>query len=66
MQSITPREREVLLLMRMGKSNSEIAEALEISINTVKTHLKSMFNKLGVNNRTSASVIPLEKIFLEK
>lgn len=66
MKSITARERDVLLLMRMGKTNLEIASALKVSVNTVKTHLKSVFNKLEVNNRTSASMIPLEKILFEK
>ena len=54
MQPLTPKENEVLLLLRMGKTNSEIAETLEISMNTVKTHMKSLYKKLNARNRTEA------------
>lgn len=45
------REIEILKLIRQGYSNAEIAKQLFISINTVKTHISNMFEKLGVNNR---------------
>lgn len=48
------REFELVQLLRTGKTNKEIAEELFISINTVKTHLQHLFDKLNVNNRTQA------------
>ncbi|MCB0761399.1 MAG: response regulator transcription factor [Flavobacteriales bacterium] len=53
---LTPRERDVLLLLRMGKTNKEIASDLDLSINTVKTHTKNLFAKLGAQNRTQATL----------
>jgi RNA polymerase sigma factor (sigma-70 family) len=57
MAELTPREREVLLLLRLGKTYAEIAAHLQMSDNTVKTHLKSIYKKLGVRNRTEAALI---------
>lgn len=51
---LTIREIEVLECLRLGESNKEIARSLGISPNTVKTHLKSLYTKLGANNRTQA------------
>ena len=51
---LTLREIEVLECLRLGHSNKEIARSLGISPNTVKTHLKSLYNKIGANNRTQA------------
>lgn len=51
---LTARELEVLHLIADGSSNEDIALQLFISINTVKTHLKTIFVKLGVGNRTQA------------
>ena len=48
---ITPRERDVIALMRQGKTNREIAEALFISEATVKDHNNNLFRKCGVRNR---------------
>ena len=52
--ALTEREREVLELLGQGLSNREMAEALVISENTVKRHLKAIFAKLEVNNRAAA------------
>jgi len=49
---LTSKEREVCLLVQKGLSNSEIANEMFISVNTVKSHLKSLFKKMNVNNRT--------------
>ena len=47
----TKRELEILGLVANGSSNSEIADQLYVSNNTVKYHLKNLYGKLGVNNR---------------
>ena len=49
--SLTPREREVLALMLRRHSNTEIAEALNISLRTVKNHVGAIFRKLPVKSR---------------
>lgn len=54
---LTTREGEVLLLLRLGKSNKDIANELNLSVNTVKSHLKNLFKKLNVKNRTQATVV---------
>ena len=55
LQSLTDREREVLVLLARGMTNKEIARELIITTNTVKRHLKSLFAKLDVNTRSAAS-----------
>jgi DNA-binding NarL/FixJ family response regulator len=55
LQSLTDREREVLVLLARGMTNKEIARDLTITPNTVKRHLKSLFTKLDVNTRSAAS-----------
>lgn len=56
---LTKRELEILQLIVKGNTNSEIAEELHLTIGTVKTHLRNIFNKLDVNDRTQAAVIAL-------
>ena len=51
---ITPRELEILEQIASGKSTREIAEALFVSENTVKTHTSRLFDKLTVTRRTQA------------
>ena len=53
---ISKREYEVLALLGTGMSNQEIADALFISQNTVKTHTSRLFEKLAVKNRTHAII----------
>ncbi|HTK08560.1 MAG TPA: LuxR C-terminal-related transcriptional regulator [Ktedonobacteraceae bacterium] len=48
---LSEREREVLQLVALGKSNQEIAERLVIAVDTVKRHMYHIYNKLGVKNR---------------
>jgi RNA polymerase sigma factor (sigma-70 family) len=52
---LTDREREVLELLAQGKTNKEIAELLVITTNTVKRHLKAIFEKLDVHTRSAAT-----------
>ncbi len=49
---LSPREIDVVLAVSSGLTNREISETLYISINTVQTHLRSIYDKLGVRNRT--------------
>ena len=54
---LTPREQEVLALVAAGKSNQEIALALQISESTVEKHLGSVYTKLDVGSRVEAAVL---------
>jgi DNA-binding NarL/FixJ family response regulator len=51
---LSARESELLPLLAEGLKNNEIAEALYLSVNTVKTHLKDLYRKLGASNRAQA------------
>lgn len=51
---LTPREQDMLRHLADGMTNKEIARRLEISPNTVKTHVASVYEKLGVSRRTQA------------
>jgi LuxR family maltose regulon positive regulatory protein len=53
-EPLTERELEVLRLMAAGKSNQEIADELIIAISTVRSHVKSIYGKLGASNRVQA------------
>jgi DNA-binding NarL/FixJ family response regulator len=55
--SLTPREREVAVLMARGLTNSQIATRLNMSLATVKANLTRVFTKLGVDNRVSAAMV---------
>jgi DNA-binding NarL/FixJ family response regulator len=48
---LTPREGDVLLLLRQGRSNAQIALALQIGVETVRTHARGIYRKLGVSSR---------------
>jgi LuxR family maltose regulon positive regulatory protein len=54
-EPLTERERDVLRLLAAGRSNPEIARILYVEVNTVKTHVKSLFGKLGVHSRVQAA-----------
>jgi RNA polymerase sigma factor (sigma-70 family) len=55
LSTLTEREREVLDLLAQGLTNKEIAEKLVITTNTVKRHLKAIFEKLNVHTRSAAT-----------
>ncbi len=54
-EPLTPRELEILRLLAAGKSNPQIAAALIVTVETVKTHIKHIYGKLGVADRVSAA-----------
>ncbi|MEA2196200.1 MAG: two-component system, cell cycle sensor histidine kinase and response regulator CckA [Solirubrobacteraceae bacterium] len=55
-ETLSPREREVLGMIVDGASNGDIAASLAIAPSTVQSHIKRIFHKLGVKNRTEAAV----------
>jgi DNA-binding NarL/FixJ family response regulator len=59
---LTVREAEVLLWVAQGKSNADVSTILGCSEKTVKQHLGNIFEKLGVENRTSASLVAVETL----
>jgi NarL family two-component system response regulator LiaR len=67
-EALTEREREVLCLLVLGSSNKEIARDLQIAEDTVKTHVKHILAKLGVQSRTQAvlSAIRLRLVSTEQ
>ncbi len=58
---LSPREGEVLQLVAQGATNKEIADSLFIAENTVKTHLKSIMEKLHLANRSQAAAYAVQK-----
>ena len=59
--SLTPRELDVLRLVSRGRTNKGMASAMFISEETVKTHMKALFQKLGVHDRAEAVSVSLQR-----
>lgn len=55
-KQLTPRQREILSMIRAGRNNQEISETLDLTVGTVKIHITAIFKALGVRNRTQAMV----------
>ena len=55
LESLTPRQLEVLRLVARGLSNAEVAEALFLSRRTIHAHVRTIFRKLAVGNRSLAT-----------
>lgn len=64
-KELSKREQDVLQLLAYGKSNKEIAKALGIGAQTVKTHVSHIFTKLGAADRTGAVALALRKGLVE-
>lgn len=60
-EELTPAEANVLRMIVGGMSNKEIAFALDVTENTVKTHVKNIFDKIGVSDRTSAATLAIKR-----
>jgi DNA-binding NarL/FixJ family response regulator len=59
---LTPREAEVLLWVSQGKTNADISLILDTAESTVKKHMEHVLSKLGVDNRSAATGLALEKL----
>lgn len=60
-EELTPTESNVLRMIVGGMSNKEIAFAMDVSENTVKTHIQNIFGKIGVSDRTSAATTAIKR-----
>ncbi|MCY7375426.1 MAG: response regulator transcription factor [Pyrinomonadaceae bacterium] len=60
-EELTKAERKILQAIVAGKANKEIAYDLNVSENTVKTHVKNVFEKIGVSDRTSAATLAIKR-----
>ena len=56
MRKLTPRELEIMELVKQGLTNKQIARRLGLSEQTIKNHLSSVFKKLGASNRITALI----------
>lgn len=59
--TLTPRELDVLRLVAKGRTNKELASAMFVSEETVKTHMKALYLKLGVHDRAEAVSVSLKR-----
>ncbi|WP_347552119.1 response regulator transcription factor [Pseudalkalibacillus hwajinpoensis] len=66
LKSLTPRERDVLREITLGKSNKEIASSLFITEKTVKTHVSSILSKLNFHDRTQAALYATRKNWFDE
>jgi DNA-binding NarL/FixJ family response regulator len=65
-EPLTEREMEVLRILAQGASNPEIGRALNITVNTVKSHISHILAKLQLENRTQAAAYAVEKRIADK
>ena len=59
-QPLTPRERQIALLVCTGLSNKQIAQQLTVTEGTVKVHLHNVYEKLAIRNRTMLALLALK------
>lgn len=60
LNKLSPREREILVLVARGQSNKEIARTLDLAESTVKIHVQNILKKLGLTSRVQAAVFAVE------
>ncbi len=60
-ETLTPSEENVLRMLVGGMSNKEISFALDVSENTIKTHIKNLYDKIGVSDRASAATTAIKR-----
>jgi DNA-binding NarL/FixJ family response regulator len=60
--SLPPRQAQVLWLIAEGKTNGEIADALVISLRTVERHVAELYAKIGVRNRVEAAAFAISQL----
>lgn len=65
-ERLTERELAVLRLVAEGQGNKQVAQILALSTDTIKAHLKSIFAKLGVDDRTHAVTVAARRGFIER
>ncbi|MER6579253.1 response regulator transcription factor [Nonomuraea sp. NPDC001023] len=65
LDALTEREREILVLIARGRSNTEIAGQLAVSPSTVKNHVTSLFAKIGVRDRAQAVIVAYEAALIK-
>ncbi|NJP12513.1 MAG: response regulator transcription factor [Leptolyngbyaceae cyanobacterium RU_5_1] len=61
---LSPRELEILKLIIEGQMNPEIAQTLYLSLSTIKSHIRSIMNKLAVDDRVQAAVVALRSVLV--
>lgn len=59
---LTPKEKEIIKMIKKGLKNTEIATEMFISVNTVKTHIKQIYNKLGISSKTQLIMLEIKDI----
>lgn len=65
-ETLTAREREILLLIAQGKTNQEIADQLFIALKTTKVHVSNILSKLEVQDRTQAAIYAYQNKLIEE
>ena len=60
--SLTPQEQRIVALVAEGKTNKEIAVAMDLSPKTVKNYLHNVFEKLGIQRRSQAAALHAKKL----
>lgn len=62
---LTKREKEIVLLFLKGKTKQEIADALYLSVSTVKTNIENIYHKFNVHNKAELVIYLFKKSFIE-